>query len=182
MVIKLIGVKLVPVQMCNDDIYVHVPPKKFPSSIVPTWHGCPGELSYSDRWPVRPPAQAACCSPHSGTWGWDRSTDRSGRTVARGHPPACDRPGSCTPPEERKGLYSTLEDGVALQLVTAHAAVLHLKRGRGYTVNWRMGSPSSLWPSRQLYYTWREEGVIQYIQSCESRRQTFSSISGPRFS
>jgi hypothetical protein len=41
-------------------------------------------------------------------------------------PPACDRPGSCTPPEERKGLYSTLEGGVGLQLVTVQAAVLHL--------------------------------------------------------
>jgi uncharacterized membrane protein YhaH (DUF805 family) len=38
----------------------------------------------------------------------------------------------------------TLQHGVALQLVTVQAAVLHLKRGRGYTVHWRMGSPSSL--------------------------------------
>jgi hypothetical protein len=48
----------------------------------------------------------------------------------KGRPPACDRPGSCTPPVERKGLSSTFEHGVALQLVTVQATVLHLKRKR----------------------------------------------------
>ena len=38
----------------------------------------------------------------------------------------------------------TLQHGVTLQLVTVQAAVLHLKRGRGYTVHWSKGSPSSL--------------------------------------
>ncbi len=38
----------------------------------------------------------------------------------------------------------TLQHGVTLQLVPVQAAVLHLKRERGYTVHWRMGSPSSL--------------------------------------
>jgi hypothetical protein len=36
MVLKLIGVKLSHVQEFNDDIYVHVPPQKYSSRIVPT--------------------------------------------------------------------------------------------------------------------------------------------------